>query len=397
MRFLHTGDWHVGKKLGRITREVEFEAVLDELVGIARDEKVDAVLVAGDLWDRALPPLDSMRLVIDALIRLADAGGKVVAIPGNHDSPQLFGVLARLLEPRGVILAPKIARPEDGGIVRIPSSDGSENACVAVFPFLHEAVVIGDVLKDSQDWFAKLDPGTVVGADRYADKVRRLSTALCSGFDDSGIGVLMAHYFVDGAEIGGGERKIHLGEQYAATAQSIPPGAGYVALGHIHRPQEVAGAAVPTRYCGSPLQLDFAERTHDKHAVIVDIKAGSPAKVKTIALSSGRKLIRVTDELEALQNRVAEFADAYLDVRVKTSGPVFGLADQVRKFLPDAVMVQAVYERVAGSEEVAAKSLDGRIADLYAGYHLRAHGVDPPTELLDELRTLEEEVQRAAS
>ncbi|MEX0790457.1 MAG: exonuclease subunit SbcD, partial [Actinomycetota bacterium] len=395
MRFLHTGDWHVGKKLGRISREAEFEAVLDELVGIARDQKVDAVLVAGDLWDRALPPLDSMRLVIDALIRLADAGGTVVAIPGNHDSPQLFGVLARLLEPRGVILAPKIARPEDGGIVRIPSRDGTENACVAVFPFLHEAVVIDDVLKDSQDWFAKLDPGSVVGADRYADKVRRLSTALCSGFDPGGIGILMAHYFVDGAEIGGGERKIHLGEQYAATAQSIPPGAGYVALGHIHRPQEVVGAAVATRYCGSPLQLDFSERTHEKQAVIVDINAGSPAKVRTIALSSGRKLIRVTDELESLQNRAADFGDAYLDVRVKTSGPVFGLADQVRKFLPNAVMVQAVYERVAGSEEVAAKSLDGRITDLYAGYHLRAHGVEPPVELLDELRTLEEEVQRA--
>jgi DNA repair protein SbcD/Mre11 len=268
---------------------------------------------------------------------------------------------------------------------------------VAVFPFLHEAVVIGDLLKGSEDWFAQLDPGTLVGADRYADKVRRLSTALCAGFDPGGIGILMAHYFVDGAEIGGGERKIHLGEQYAATAQSIPPGAGYVALGHIHRPQEVVGAAVATRYCGSPLQLDFSERTHEKQAVIVDIKAGSPAKVKTIPLSSGRKLIRVTDELESLQIRTREFGDAYLDVRVKTSGPVFGLADQVRKFLPNAVMVQAVYDRVAGSDEVAARSLDGRITDLYAGYHLRQHGVEAPVELLDELKTLEEEVSRAAS
>lgn len=397
MRFLHTGDWHVGKKLGRISRTTEFEAVLDELVGIAKDQKVDAVLVAGDLWDRALPPLDSLQMVIDALIRLADVAERVVAIPGNHDSPGLFSVLANLLEPRGVLLAPKIARRQDGGVLRIPSRDGSESACVAVFPFLHEAVVIGDVLKDSEDWFAQLDPGTVMGADKYADKVRLLSTALCSGFDDGGIGVLMAHYFVDGAEIGGGERKIHLGEQYAATAQSIPPGANYVALGHIHRPQEVPGAAVPTRYCGSLLQLDFSERTHTKEAVIVDIKAGTPAKVRTIPLSSGRKLIRVQDELEALEQRVAEFGDAYLDVRVKTSGPVFGLAEQVRRFLPNAVLVQAVYERQPGSDEAAAKPMDGGIADLYAGYHLRQHGVEASSELLDEVRGLEEEVQRAAS
>jgi exonuclease SbcD len=396
MRFLHTGDWHVGKKLGRISRDTEFEAMLDELVAMAKDQKVDAVLVAGDLWDRAMPPLDSMRMVIDGLIRLAGVAGRVVAIPGNHDSSALFGVLAPLLEPRGVILAPKIARPEAGGIVKVPSRDGAETACVAVFPFLHEAVVIGDVLKGSEDWFAQLDPGTVVGADKYADKVRRLSTALCAGFGD-GIGILMAHYFVDGAEVGGGERKIHLGEQYAATAQSIPPGANYVALGHIHRPQEVVGAAVATRYCGSPLQLDFSERTHDKQAVIVDIKAGTPAKLKTLPLTSGRRLIRVTDDLESLQRRVSEFGDAYLDIRVNTSGPVFGLAEQVRKFLPNAVMVQAVYERSPGFESVSARSLDGRITDLYAGYHLRQHGVDAPPELLDELKTLEEEVSREAS
>ena len=396
MRFLHTGDWHVGKKLGRISRSSEFEAVLDELVAIAKDQQVDAVLVAGDLWDRPLPPLDSMQLVVDALLRLAGVAGRVIAIPGNHDSPALFSVLDGLLEPRGVHLAPRIARPDDGGVVSVPSRDGTEAACIATFPFLHEAVVIGDVLKDSQEWFAKLDPGSLMGADRYADRVRRLSTALCAGFEPGGIGVLMAHYFVDGSELGGGERKVHLGQQYTATAQSIPPGAGYVALGHIHRPQEVPGAAVATRYCGSLLQLDFSERTHRKEVAIVDIQRGSAARVTSIPLSSGRKLLRVEDGLEALESRAPGFGDAYLDVRVKTAGPVFGLAEQVRSFLPNAVLVQAVYERSA-SGELVSRPLDGGLADLYAGYHLHQHGVDPPDELLEELRTLEQEVQRAAS
>jgi exonuclease SbcD len=397
VRFLHTGDWHVGKKLGRISREVEFEAMLDELVAIAEDQKVDAVLVAGDLWDRAMPPLDSMRMVIDGLIRLAGVAGKVVAIPGNHDSSALFEVLAPLLEPRGVTLVPKLALPKDGGVVSIQSRDGSETASIAVFPFLHESIAIEDKLK-SEDWFREVDPHTLIGYERYSDRVRGICARLCeTPFPGDGIGILMGHFFIDKAEIGGGERMIHLGEQYAATAQAIPPGPQYGALGHIHRPQNIEDAAVPTRYCGSPLQLDFSERSHEKQVVIVDIRPGLPAKVKTIALCAGRKLIRVKDELESLQKRVAEFGDAYLDVRVQTSGPVFGLADQVRKFLPNAVMVQAVYDRLAGSEEVVAKSLDGRITDLYAGYHLRAHGVEPPAELIDELKTLEEEVQRAAS
>lgn len=396
MRFLHTADWHVGKKLGRITRKDEFEAVFDELVAIARDQEVDAVLVAGDLWDRALPPLDSIELVIDALLRLADAAGTVVAIPGNHDSSNLFQLLARLLAPRGILLTPRIARPDLGGVVKVASRDGSQTASIAVLPFLHEAFAINELVKDTEDWFGALDPGSLLGADRYADKIRLLCSALCSGFDPGGVGVLMAHYFVDGAEMGGGERKIHIGSQYAATAQSIPPGACYAALGHIHRPQEIVGAAVQARYAGSPLQLDFSERTHIKEVAIVDIEPGSSARVTTIPLTCGRKLIRVQDELDALKLRAPEFGDAYLDVRVKTSGPVFGLADQIRSFLPNAVMVQAVYERLAGGDG-GARPMDAGITDLYAGYHEVQHGVIAPEELLEEVRTLEEEVVRAAS
>lgn len=397
MRFLHTADWHVGKKLGRISRMSEYEAVLDELVEIVRAEDVDAVLIAGDLWDRPLPPLDSIQLVIDGLIRLADSAGQVVAIPGNHDSPALFGVLAGLLEPRGVRLIPKIRPPADGGVVEVTSRDGRERASVAGLPFLHEAVVMSELMNQSEPWYRSHNAHTLLGAEKYADRILALSDALCEGFRPGGVGILMAHYFVDGAEVGGGERKIHLGEQYAATAQAVPAGASYVALGHIHKGQPVPGAAAPARYAGSPLQLDFSERTHSKEVAIVDVAEGRPAKVKPIELSAGRKLIRVTDELEFLRDRTDEFGDAYLDVRVKTSGPVFGLSDQVRKFLPNAVMVQAVYERLPLEQLVTSSSPDGGIAASYAAYHAAQHGVAADEALLEEVRSLEEEVLNAAS
>ncbi|MGH2810133.1 MAG: metallophosphoesterase family protein, partial [Actinomycetota bacterium] len=139
MRFLHTADWHVGKKLGRIDRTKEYEQVFDELVEMARDQKVDAVLVAGDLFDRPLPPLDAIGLVVDGLLRLADAGGQVIAISGNHDSASLFQVLGRLLRPSGVHLVPRVVRPQDGGVIEVKSRDGSESALLGVLPFLHEA------------------------------------------------------------------------------------------------------------------------------------------------------------------------------------------------------------------------------------------------------------------
>jgi exonuclease SbcD len=379
VRILHTADWHVGKKLGRIDRRAECEQALDELVAIAKDQHAGLVVVAGDLLDRALPPLDCVRLVVDVLVRLADAAGAVVAITGNHDSAALFDLLAPLLQPRGVHLVSKIRRPEDGGVVTIRSGD--EVAQVAALPFLHEGEFI-DFMQDSEEWYKQ-----------YADKVRLLTAALCAGIDPAAVGILAAHFFIDGSVPGGGERQIHIGSQYAATHHAIPASIHYAALGHIHRPQAIQGAAAPARYAGSLLQLDFSEREQHKEVVIVDAAPGRPAKVEPVPITSGRQLLRVQGDLDSLKGRAADFGDAYLDVRVETGGPVFGLSDQVREFLPNAVGVQAIYERSATEAfEVRA----GRaLAEVYAEYHASAHGVAAPPELIETFRALEEELEHA--
>ncbi|MGH2667998.1 MAG: metallophosphoesterase family protein, partial [bacterium] len=361
MRILHTADWHLGKKLGRIDRRSEFEQALDELVAIARAQKVDLVVVSGDLLDRVMPPLDWLALALDTLVRLADAAGHVVAIAGNHDSPPLFELLAPLLRPRGIVLAPRVARPERGGVVTVPSRDGAESASVALLPFLQEAEVV-DFMASSEEWFKG-----------YETKVRLLARALCAAIEPETVGIFAGHFFVAGAELGGGERRIHIGPQYAATAHAIPGSVQYAALGHVHRPQEVPGAAVRTRYAGSLLQLDFSERTHSKEVVIVEASVGRPPTIDTIPLASGRRLIRIEDTLEGLQSRAEELTGAYLDVRVKTGGPVFGLADQVRTLLPGAVMVQATWERPP-AEPARAPASDRSFAELYAEFHASARG-----------------------
>lgn len=383
MRFLHTGDWHIGKKLGRIDRAEEFAAVLDEILAIARDSKVDAVLVAGDLFDRAAASLESIGVVIDALMRLASEGRTVVAMPGNHDSAHLFEILSPLLEPQRIRFVSRILRPDQGSVIKVGSIDGDEIASIGVVPFLHEAQVV-DFMRDVEDWYKG-----------YAHRIRLIASAVCSGFDPSCIGILMGHWFVEGAEVGGGERKIHIGQQYAATSHSIPPSASYVALGHIHRPQQIANAAAPSWYSGSILQLDFGEM-HDKGVVVVDAEAGLPAKVEFVKLTSGKRLIRVEDTIEGLRERADDLAGAYVDVRVRTDGPVFGLADQVREFLPGAVMVQALYDKIE-SQVVAIE--ERSITDAYSDYHssMLGHGVAAPEELISLLGSLEEEVENAAS
>ncbi|MGH2813234.1 MAG: exonuclease SbcCD subunit D, partial [Actinomycetota bacterium] len=285
----------------------------------------------------------------------------------------------------GITLVPRIVSPDRGGVIRVPSRDGSEEVRVAALPFLHEAQAV-DFMDPSEEWFKS-----------YADRIRLLCAALCKEFDPAGIGILAGHFFVHGAELGGGERQIHIGNQYAATAQALPPGAQYAALGHIHKPQAVKGSAIPARYSGSLLQLDFSERTHGKEVVVVEAVPGRAAKVRPIPLSSGRRLLRVEDTLDGLQARVDELSGAYLDVRVTTDGPTFGLADRVREFLPDAVMVQAVWERT--DEQAAVAVGDRALADLYAEFHAsaRGHGTPAPPELLEAVRELEETVIRATS
>lgn len=383
MRFLHTGDWHIGKKLGRIDRTDEFAAVLDEILAMARDSKVDAVLVAGDLFDRAAASLESIGVVIDALMRLASEGRTVVAMPGNHDSAQLFEILSPLLESHRIRFVSRILRPELGGVIKVPSIDGEHASSIGVVPFLHEAQVV-DFMKDVEDWYKG-----------YAHRIRLIASAICSGFDPECVGILMGHWFVEGAEVGGGERKIHIGQQYAATSHSIPPSASYVALGHIHRPQQIANAAAPSWYSGSILQLDFGEM-HDKGVVVVDAQPGLPAKIEFLKLTSGKRLVRVEDTIDGLRKMAADLAGSYVDVRVKTDGPVFGLADQVREFLPGAVMVQALYDRI--ESEVAAIE-ERSIVDAYASYHssLIGHGVAAPEELISLLSSIEEEVERASA
>src|SRR3712207_5934012 len=150
MRILHTGDWHIGKKLGRFDRAAEAEAVLDEVVTIAAGEDVDAVLVAGDLFDRAAPPLPYLSLVLESLRRLASDGRRVVVIPGNHDSPELMRVLGPLLAGVGVMVIHKPLPPGEGGIVTVPARDGKTAARVAGLPFVHEAQVI-DVMETPEE------------------------------------------------------------------------------------------------------------------------------------------------------------------------------------------------------------------------------------------------------
>jgi exonuclease SbcD len=383
MRFLHTGDWHVGKAIRGRSRMDEFERALDQVVEIAVDQRVDAVLHAGDLYEHRTSAPDADRLVFETLLRLHSHGIPVVAIPGNHDSAPRMEAFAGLLKAVNVDLAATVLPPDRGGIVEIPSRDGTETLLVACVPFVPERRFASavDLFDSTEAWFQS-----------YADGMGNLMDAMAAGFQADAVNVVLGHLYAAGATLGGGEREATIGRDYAVPPGRRPSNATYGALGHIHRPQRVPGARAPARYAGSLIQLDFGETEQDKSVAVVEAVAGKPAKVVEVPITAGRRLIDVEGTLDQVAIRGADLGDAYLRVFVDTDGPVPGIADQVRELLPNAVDVHLRYER-AEQDDVGPPLSSLRPREQFLAYYSSFHGAEPDEGLMaafDEIAAEEE-------
>jgi DNA repair protein SbcD/Mre11 len=382
MRLLHTGDWHVGRTIRGRSRIDEFAAALDQVIEVAEDQQVDAVLVAGDIYDqRAITP-DADRLVFDTFIRLHGLGIPVVAIPGNHDSAVRLEVLGVLLQRVGVTMACRIKPPAQGGVVEVSARDGPDRALIACVPFVSPRR-FADAASDFVDvgrGFVAFDAG-----------MGELLAAYERAFTAGAVNVVLGHMFISGATPGGGERQVTIGADYAVSPTRLPATASYVALGHIHRAQSVPGAPGPARYCGSLVQLDFGERRQQKSVVVIEAVPGRRAATTQIPITAGRELRDVSGTLDELQDLAAGAGDAYLRVTVNVDRPVPGLPDRVRDLLPNALDVRLDYER---SQENASRdslrSLDPR--DQFIRYYRDHHDAEPSEELLAAFGRVAEEV-----
>ncbi|MEM9655733.1 MAG: exonuclease SbcCD subunit D [Actinomycetota bacterium] len=366
MKVLHTADWHVGKKIRGHSRADEHRAVLAEIADIAAAEAVDLIIVAGDQYETAAPTAESELIVNQALLRLADVA-PVMAIAGNHDNPRRLAAIEPLLRLGRITMVAEPKAPADGGVVT-RETEGGETVNVALLPFVSQrAVIRADELMANAAY---------ENAQNYADRMQRVIAALCAGFSADHVNIFVAHAFVHGGYVGGGERAAHLVDEYAISAVDFPPTAGYVALGHLHRPQQMLGGTA-IHYSGSPLQLDFGEQDQAKLVNIVDISPGLPAKVSAVPLQSGRRLRTLTGTVNELRAIGAddELGDDWLRVRVTEPGRA-GLADEVREALgPGVVDVRIEHH----SAPQPARSREGRSPrELFADY-LAENGIQDRT------------------
>jgi DNA repair protein SbcD/Mre11 len=278
VRFLHTSDWHVGKTLKGHDRLPEQREVLAEVVRVAAERRVDAVLVAGDLYETATPTAPAQQLVVQTLLALRDTGAEVVAIAGNHDNPATLDAYRPLAGAAGITLVGRVRRPAEGGVVALTARSDGSPVRVATVPFL------------SQRWAvraAELLSGTPAdNSQRYDAWVRRIVGSLAGGFDPDAVNVVLAHLTVTGATLGGGERQAQSIFEYHVPATAFPAETHYVALGHLHRRQSIP-APCPVHYSGSPLRVDFGEVDSSPAVLVVDAAPGVPAKVTEVPITCG--------------------------------------------------------------------------------------------------------------
>ena len=265
MRFLHTSDWHVGKILKGHDRLPEQREVLAEVVRIAAEQSVDAVLVAGDLYETATPGPDAQQLVVQTLLALRDTGASVVAIAGNHDNPAMLDAYRPLAGAAGITLVGRVRRPADGGVVTLTARSDGAALRVAAVPFLSQRWAVR-----SAELLTSTPAENSAGYDAW---VRRIVGSLAAGFADDAVNVVLAHLTVTGATLGGGERQAQSIFEYHVPATAFPAETHYVALGHLHRRQSVP-APCPVHYCGSPLRIDFGEVDSSPVVLVVDAAPG---------------------------------------------------------------------------------------------------------------------------
>lgn len=390
MRFLHTSDWHLGRTLHGVDLLEHQSAYLDHLVDVVRSEAVDAVLVAGDVYDRAIPPVAAVELLNETLVRLAELT-HVVITPGNHDSATRLGFAAPLFRDRLVVRS----RVENVGTpVEVPSLDGDSSALVYALPYLDPDMVrhrLGGPDLDAD--------GALIIPARSHEAVA--SAAMRRVRDDLRVrrgngprvpAVLMAHAFVVGGEASESERDIRVG-----GVDSVPlgvlSGLDYLALGHLHGPQRIGRALDPTtrgpvaRYAGSPLAFSFSEMHHAKSSALVTLDGDGVSDVELVGTPQPRRLSEASGSIEELLSR--EFDDQSQDwVRVFVTDTVrpSQLHSRVKERFPHALIVQHRPTQQVGADEVRAVTASHDPVEVSVEFVTDVSGAAPSDVEVDVLR-----------
>lgn len=367
MRVLHVSDLHAGKTLGRINRNEDLYYALEQIINICKEEKIDLLLIAGDIYDKSHPDHESQNLILDFLTKMHSVGIHTVLIAGNHDSYDFIKSYKNLKRIARIHAFDRPCKNASDCIIKFG------DLTVACLPYPSERVL------------THIDEHTQKS---YTQKVAQYLNVLAKQVEGSRYTVLLAHLMVESAKVSGSERQSTVGEFYAVKPEHIPTVFDYVALGHIHRHQRINKTPVRVYYSGSPYQIDFSEKGTQKYVNLI-VFEDEPA-VKPIRLDLKRELHEVVisvkesfytalESLKALKGLVkvilkTDIRDSTISIKKKHIEDI--LEDRLVKF-------EVEYE----GENVSDKGHLSRELDLleaYKAYYKNTYGVELPEELRKE-------------
>jgi DNA repair protein SbcD/Mre11 len=419
MKILHTADWHLGKRLENHPRHAEQVEVLAEICDIADREAVDVVIIAGDLFDVFTPSSESIDLFYKTCKQLTNNGLRpVVAIAGNHDSPERIETPDPLARACGIVfvgfphstVAPFMlptgvgVTRSDAGFVEIQIPQCAYHLRLLLTPYANEyrlrqnlgienpEVTLRQILK--AQW-ADLAEKYLTNGEKNAE----------NAVYTEGVNLGVAHLFV--MKEGGtppdepeDERPIFVGGAGAVFTDCFPSALQYVALGHLHRQQVIATVPCPIVYCGSPLAYSFAEENQEKCVLIVDVEPNQAADFRKITLTKTKKLLRNKfEDMELAVDWMQQFPDALIDLTIVSDS--FMRNEDMRR-LKDAhaglvrIVPEIKAQNTENTEGPLGIDIGGEMRDLFVDFFkYKSKGQEPNADikaLFEEILAEDEEV-----
>ncbi|MDF7810453.1 exonuclease subunit SbcD [Hymenobacter sp. YC55] len=338
MRVLHTADWHLGQRfISGHERTDEHRHFLDWLVETVRTQRVEVLVIAGDIFDTGSPSNQALELYYSFLLNMRGTSCRdIVVVGGNHDSPATLNAPARLLRHLRVHVVGCVPDCFEDQVLVLDDATGKPGLVVCAVPFLRDRDVRLSVPGETaEEREARIKQGI---ADHYG---RMAEVEQVWQLKDLGLPVLATgHLYAAGAAPSDSERTIHVGNLGQITADHFPAIFDYVALGHLHRPQRVGGRE-HIRYSGSPIPLSFSEVDHPKEVLLLEFGGGKLQTLEALPVPGARRLVRFHGALDEVVLLLTSYDNsgyalpAWADVQIHSELTQLEVAEALLKVIKD--------------------------------------------------------------
>lgn len=386
MRFIHTSDWHLGKNLEGHSRIEEQKKFCDDFINIVKENNIDMVLIAGDIYDTTNPSAEAEKLFYSTVSKISENGKRcVVVIAGNHDSPERIEAVSSLAFEQGILLfGNPLSKTKTGkfeGFEIIEAKEGitkiilnGEKVNILTLPYPSEKRL-------NEAFEAKSDEDR---QKTYSQKIGSIFKNLQEDFDDESINIAVSHIFVVGGESSDSERPIQLGGSLLVERKDLPDKADYVALGHLHKAQKASELGC-SYYSGSPLQYSKSERMYTKGAKIIEIHPNEKPKIEDVMFNNYKpielfKCKGIEEALNICEENKGRIMWSYFEIK---TDEVISQEDikTMKKNLNDIIEIKPVitYQQEENTIDLKTKSMP----ELFRDFYKFNKGVEPKGELMD--------------